>query len=108
LNARLDSRYLGHAGAGYNAGGADRSGPDADFDSVHSGVDQFLRPLTRADISGHQLRVGMSLLDFTNGVDHAGRVTMRRVDHQAIDAGLDQFIGALAEITCGPERRGNS
>src|SRR2546428_10306123 len=35
-------------------------------------------------------------------------MTMRRVDHETVNTSLDQFVGALAEVSGGANRRGHS
>src|SRR2546425_12867422 len=35
-------------------------------------------------------------------------MTMRRVDHETVNTSLDQFVGALAEVASGANRRGHS
>ena len=54
--AAFDDRGdLRHSGAGHDARGADRAGPDADFESVNAKRDQIARAFGCCDVSGDEL-----------------------------------------------------
>ncbi len=97
----LDRGDLRHADAGHDARGADRAGTDADLHAVGAVVDQRAGAVAGADIAADQLHVRIARLDPLHAVEHALGMTVRRVDHQDVGAGLDQrgdaLIGALAD-----------
>jgi hypothetical protein len=95
LVSLADGSDLRHASAGDHARGADRSRADADFDGVRARIDEGFSPLFGGNVAGEQIDLGETLLDFADGFEDAGRVTVRGVDGKDIDAVADQFRGAL-------------
>ena len=100
-----DRGQLRHADAGDNPGGANRTGADADLDRVSTGVDQRLRTLLGGDIAGDDLHGIGEPLDAIDGFQHPRGMSVRGIDHDQIDAGVDQPLGALitalADGGCG-------
>jgi hypothetical protein len=78
-----------------NARGADRPRTDADLDRVGPRIDQRLRAFLRRDIAGDHLHGIGETLDAVDRLQHAGRMAMRGIDHDDIDTGVDQPLGAL-------------
>ena len=91
LTAIHDRGDLRHAGAGYDPGGADRSGPDADLDAVRARADEVLGRLGGRDVARDQVEIGILFLDPLDRVDHALGMAVRRVHDNDVHAGLEQF-----------------
>ena len=71
-----DRGDLRHAGAGDDAGRADRAGAHADLHRAHAGGDEVGRPLVGAHVAGDELEAGVSaphLLDDRRGRPCCGR-----------------------------------
>ena len=90
-----DRGQLRHADAGDNPRGADRTGTDADLDRIGAGIDQRLRAFLGRDIAGDHLHGVGKPLDAVDGFQHPRGMAVRGVDHDQIDAGVDQPLGAL-------------
>ncbi len=99
-----DRRQLRHADAGDDAGGADRARADADFDRIGALVDQRLGAIGRRDIPGHDLAIVGEPLHRTHGGEHAFGMPVRGVDHQDIDAGFEQGLGAAQAVLADADR----
>ena len=97
-------RELRHADPGDHPGGADRARADPDLDRIGAGVDQRLGAGERGDIAGDQLHRVARAAHPCDRVEHAGRMAMRGIDHQDIDARLDQRLGALQAGRAGADR----
>ena len=106
LGAIHDRGQLRHPDAGHHAGGADAARTDTDLDRVGPGIDQ--RPGRRAggDVAGHDLHlVGQRLGPRHRHRDALG-MAVGGVDHDHVDAGIDQRLGALEPgIADGAGRR---
>ena len=90
-----DGGELRHADAGDDAGGADRARADADLDRVGAGIDQRLGAVGGGDVAGDDLgRVGEPA-DLADRVEDARGMAVRGVDHEDIDAGIEQRLGPL-------------
>ena len=57
-------------------------------------VDQRLGAFGGGDVAGDHLHGVRQLLDAVDRVEHAARMAVRGVDHDQIDAGVDQRLGA--------------
>ena len=91
---------------GHDAGGADGAGPDADLDGVGSGLDEVLGGGGGGDVAGHELEVGVGLLDVGDHVEHAARVAVGGVHDDDVHLGLDQ--GGHAVEGAGADANGGS
>ena len=95
----VDRRNLRHADAGHHPGGADRTGSDADLDAVGSRIDQRLRRFRRRDVAGDDVHpVAVALLEELDRLHNPFGVTVRGVEHQHIDSGVDQRLGTSLVI----------
>ena len=103
-----DRGELRHADAGDDARGADRARADADLDRVGAGIDQRLRALFGGDIAGDHLHGVGEPLDAVDGFQHARGVAVRGIDHDEVDAGIDQQLGALIAALADRGRRGHA
>ena len=103
-----DRGELRHADAGDDARGADRARADADLDRVGAGIDQRLRALLRGDVAGDDLHGVGEPLDAVDRVQHARGMAVRGVDHDEIDAGVDQPLGALEAVLADGGRGGDA
>ena len=101
---------LGHADARDDARRADRARSDADLDGIHARVDERLRALAGRDVAADDVdvlerRVGLEPAD---DVDHAGRLAVGGVDHEHVDAGVAQRLGALPRVAEEADRRADA
>src|SRR5919201_287 len=94
----LDQRLrLGHAVAGRHARRAPAARADADLDAVDAALQQERGTFGGADVAGNHLHVAEALPQLANRAVHHDRVAVRDVDHEHVDAGLDQ-LGRAFEI----------
>ena len=91
----MDCGDLWHADAGHDARRADGTGADADFDRIGAGVGQCPGARRRRHIAGDEQSLVEALPDVRKVVKDGFAVSVRRVQHQRVRAGLDQKIGAL-------------
>ena len=103
-----DGRQLRHSRAGHHAGGADRTRPDADFQSIHAQRNQFFRAFVGRHVSGDDLRFRQALANRLDRFHHAKRMPVRRVNRQHIHFGLGQFHGPLQKISRRAHRRAHA
>ena len=103
-----DRGELRHADAGDDARGADRARADADLDRVGAGIDQRLRALVGRDIAGDHLHGVGEPLDAVDRFQHARGMAVRGIDHDQIDAGVDQPLGALEAALADRGRGGDA
>src|SRR6185369_5742010 len=87
------------------AGGADRTRPDADLDGVGASLDEGPRPCRRRDIAGDDLGVIGEAANAPHRVDDAGGMTVRRVDDEDVDPGIEQSLGTRDPVLTGAGRR---
>ena len=92
-----DGGHLRHADAGDDAGGADRSGPDAGLQAVRARVDQRLGRVAGRDVARDQLDVELRL-DPPHHLDDRARVAVRGVDDEHVDLGGDERGRALERV----------
>ena len=83
-------------------------GTDADLDRVGAGIDQRLRAFGGGDIAGDDLHGVGQPLDAVDRVQHARGMAMRGVDHDQVDAGIDQPLGALETVLADGGRGGDA
>ena len=98
LAAVHDRRDLRDARAGYDPGGADGAGPDADLDRIGARPDEVLGGFGRRDVAGHEVEIGILLLDGLDRVDNALGMAVGRVNDHDVDAGLQELGHALGII----------
>ena len=73
-------------------------GPMPTLMAVGAGIDQRLRAFGGRDIAGHHLHLVGGALDAVDRVEHVLGMAVRGVDHDEIDAGLDQLLGAVVAL----------
>ncbi len=99
--AVADGGDLRHAHAGDHASGADAPRPDADLDPVDARVDERLGGRLRGrHVAGDDAQAGELLLRGANGLEHAARVAVRRIDvhHYDVDARRDERRRPLVPV----------
>src|SRR5208282_3002431 len=96
-----DSGDLGNARASNDARGADRAGPDADFQAVDAERDEIFGGFVGGHVAGDDLYFGKTLADGLDGVHDAGRVAMRGVDGEDVGFGFRHFDRALEVVARG-------
>ena len=69
-------------------------GPMPTLIAVGAGIDQRLGAFGGRDIAGDDLHRVRQLLDARDRVEHVLRMAVRGIDHDEVDAGLDQRLGA--------------
>jgi hypothetical protein len=94
---RLDRGQLRHADAGDHAGGADRARADAHLDPVDARGDKLLGGARGGHVAGHHVD-RQPLLQLAHGLQDVRGVPVGGVDHQHVDARLDQPLGALVVV----------
>ena len=99
----------GDADAGDDPGGTDAPGADADFDGRSTGVDEGLGGGGGGDVTGDDGQLGEVSAQRSHKVDDGAGVTVRGVDDDDIDAGLDESSDATpplgADADGGPDDR---
>src|SRR5205085_6196102 len=108
LHAVVDGGHLRDARARHDARRADRAGAYAALHRVNARLYQFARALSGGDVSGDDLRVRVSALDLSHGLDDARRVSVRGVYHEAVNARAHEFVGALSEVAGRADGRGDA
>ncbi len=93
-----DGGHLRHAYAGDNSGGANGTGSDADFDRVDSGFNERFGAFRRRDVSRDQFALGEIGLGGLDGIDHARRMSMGRIDGYDVRAGRQKRFDARFPI----------
>ncbi len=66
--------------------------------AVGAGVDQRLRAFSGRDVAGHHLHLVRSALDAVHGIEHMLGMAMRGIDHDKVDAGFQQLLGAVMAL----------
>src|SRR3989339_527315 len=86
----LDGGNLRHAHAGNDSGGADGTGPDADFNAVGAGFNQFLGRLGRGNVAGHYVYAlkPAVFFEFFKGVNHVLAVAVSGVNNNNVNSGF--------------------
>ncbi len=83
---------------GDDARGADRARTNADLDGVGAGIDQRLRASVVATLPAITCTAFDSRLIRLTASSTPRGVAVRGVDHDHVDAGLDQLLGALEPV----------
>ena len=65
-------------------------------------------PSRGGDVAGHHLGVVAELLHARHGIEHALRMAVRGVDHDDVDLGIDQQLGAAQPVLADAGRRGGA
>ena len=94
----VDCGELRHADAGHHACGANRSRTNAHFYRVGTGVNEHFGCFARGDIPHHDVDVGIFGLGFFELLHYSLRMSVCRVDHNGIDAGIDEGFNALHRV----------
>ena len=100
-----DRGDLGHAGAGDDAGGADRAGAHAHLHRAHPGGDEVGGPLVGPHVAGDELEVGVGGAHLLDGLAHALGVAVRGVHHHHVHLRLDEGGHALEGVGGDAHRR---
>src|SRR4051812_20770334 len=79
---------------------ANRSAADADLHEVGACLDQIQEAFAIDDIAAADGRLAEVLLHELNGVGLPFRISIRRIDAQQIDAGVDQRRDAFGMVEC--------
>jgi len=103
-----DGGELRHADAGNDARGADRARADANLDGIGAAVDQRPGAFAGGDVAGHHLHRVRQPLDAQHRVEHIFGMAVRGVDHDQIDAGRDQRLGARETLVADRGRGGDA
>jgi hypothetical protein len=99
-------RQLRHADARDDARGADRARTDADLDTASAPASiSALVPSGVATLPAMMRTELDSFLGPRHGVEHTLRMAVRGVDHQQVDARIDQPLGALEPVFADARRR---
>src|SRR5207302_414365 len=86
---------------------ADGARSDADLDGVRARIDERASGLGGRDIARDDLAIGPSRLDALHRVEHALRVSVRRVHHHQVDSRLAQRRDAVERVGRGADRGAN-
>ena len=98
-----DGGDLGYACTGYDAGGTDGAGADADFDGVCACVCQGFCAGGGADIAGDDLEVPEVFFEVFEGVDDADMMAVGAVEGYDVDADLLEGGGSFEKVFGNPE-----
>ena len=90
----MDGGKLGHTDAGDDAGGADGTGADADFEGTGTGCDEVPGAFFGDDVSGDDGTVG-EVAEVFDDFDDAGGVSGGGVDEEGVCACFDEGLGAF-------------
>ena len=94
LSRLVNRRDLGHTDAGDHARGANRSGPNANFDSIATGFNQISRTLPCRHVTGDDINIP-SFLRLPHRFQHVARMTVGTVHDQHVDVLADQALGTF-------------
>ena len=98
----------GNADAGDHAGRADGAGADADLDRIDADADQRLGGLGGRDVARHHLGVVGQAANPLDLFHHLGRMAVGGIDHQHVNLGVEQSLGAGEAIVAGAGRGGGA
>ncbi len=85
-------------------GDADRPAAHADAEGVRTRDNELRGLLSRDDVAGHNLEVGIGALDPADKLGLVLRVALARVEHDDVEAGGDEQGQALAVRLARPDR----
>ncbi len=91
----------GHAGAGDDAGGADRTGADADLQAVDAQRQQVAGRGGGGDVAHDQVDIAGHAPDLLDGPHDLERVGVRGVDDDGVDLGVDQGLDPFQGVLGG-------
>ena len=83
-------------------------GPMPTLIAVGAAVGQRPRAARGRDVAADHLHFREGALDPANALEHALRMAVRGIDHQDVDAGRDQRLGALVGVATGSDRRADA
>ena len=89
---------LRNSDACHDARRADRAGPDANLHRIDAALDKRRRTFARCNVARDELNVRERLARICRRFQHTLAVTVRSVDHEHVDAGIDERPRAIAEI----------
>ena len=96
---------LRNAHARDDARRADRARANADLHRVNAALDERGGRLARRDVAGDELNVRERFAHLRGRVEHGVGVSVRRVDDDRVDAGVDERASAIDEVAAGADRR---
>ena len=96
--------HLGHPRAGYHTGRADAAGSHTDLHDMSPRLDQRVDAITGHDVAGDNDQLGPPLRDRSNGIHDALGMSVGRVDHDHVDTGPIERLGAFGGV--GDAHRG--
>jgi hypothetical protein len=96
LGDTVDGGTLGSTDGHDLLGDTDGSGSHTDSETVSSSLDELGSLLSSDDVSGNDVNVGEGLLDPLDHLDLEGRVSLRRVDDDDVESGLDEKAESLS------------
>ena len=100
-----DRGQLRNADAGDDPRRADRARADADLDRVGTGIDERLGRVGGRDIAGNDLDRVRQRLHALDGARDVRVVAVRRVDDDAVAAGVDQRLASARSRRRRPSSR---
>src|SRR5690606_38457979 len=96
------------ADPGHHPGGAHGAGPDADLDDVGARVDQVAHAGGGDDVAARDGHVRVEGADGPQRGGHLLLVAVRGVDHEAVDAGFEQFLGLGGDVAVDSDGGGDA
>ena len=99
-----DRGDLRHTDASNNPRRADRTGADADLHRIRARIHQCERGVAGHDVAADHLHVREILLDPCDAIKHALRMTVRGIDHDHVDARVDQRFDARFGVATDADR----
>jgi len=102
----IDRGDLGDADTGDHPRRADRARPDTDLDAIHPGVDERAGGFVGGDVSADDVDIagGHLSLEPLDELHLCPGMTMRGIDHQTVDALLDDGHRALPGVAEDADR----
>src|SRR5690606_24782423 len=93
-----DRGQLRHADAGDDARGADRAWTDADLDGIRADIDQRPGAIGGGDVARHDAHRVRQFLHTGDGIEHALRMAVCRIDDDEVDARIDEPFGPFETV----------
>ena len=101
LHRRHDRGELRHTNTGDDPGGAYRARADSDLDRIGAGIDQRLGTLRRGHVAGDDLGIVAEPAGLLHTFQHPFGMAVGGVDHQHVDAGVEQRLGPGQPLVAG-------